>query len=345
MRALKNTLLLPKKYVAARRRALEKWRAERHKSRLAHFHDFFVGEPDVVFVFQFHNKGKNVSAVLRPFLEEIRPRNIIAFSDGCSDTTTKKLEDHLNGRNHLTICRNDTHEISNYRLAVEISRSLGARYVALFQDDDVYLSPVKGWLKTCQKQMEADRDLAIIGLNGGANFNSDCYIQRADTGLCHERFETLKLERPTPDGATANILGTYIRSEAPALEKTTDGSKFRYVASVNRAPQFMRISDAIDLCFFPEELEPYQYDDYFNCFSAWEAGRKVMLAPISGKRGLGEGGMRLYNNANRNNRPQHFIRNHNLIYERFGSFANSGRLQRAVASANTALATTPQTTP
>lgn len=337
VKVCKTIFLLPATTIKSHIREGKKRNAERHKKYLFNCKAKYTGAPDITFAFQFHNKSQNISQVLRPFLDEINAKNIIAFSDGCCDSTTTELERQLNGFNHITISRNDTHEISNYRMAIEISKILGAKYIALLQDDDLYLQPVHDWIETSRKQMAHDPSLAIIGLNGGANFNIGCYMRQADQGMCSERFESLTLANPSIDGAVVNLLGKYVRSEAPALPKTYDGSKFRYTASVNRAPQIMRVSHAIDLGFFPKEMEPYQYDDYFNCFTAWRAGFKVMLAPISGKTGLGEGGMRLYNNINRNNRPMHFVENHNFIYDRFGDFVNSGKLQELVDSANVSL--------
>ena len=59
-------------------------------------------------------------------------------------------------------------------------------------------------------------------------------------------------------------------------------------------------------------------------------------------RDVGIGGMRLSNQMTAHRRPTHTKRNHNYLYERFGSFINSGELAARVKDANDSIVPSPK---
>jgi hypothetical protein len=59
-------------------------------------------------------------------------------------------------------------------------------------------------------------------------------------------------------------------------------------------------------------------------------------------RDVGIGGMRLSNQMTAHSRPAHTKRNHNYLYERYGSFINSGELAVRVKEANDSIEPKPK---
>jgi len=309
-------------------------KARKQKLLLKEKSNLFVDYPEVGFIFQTHNKGINLKRLLSPFINKIKAKNIIFFVDCCIDNTYKIASKLLLGKYHFIISCNDRHEIANYRLAADILVKMKCKYIMLFQDDDFYDEALLKWIDNCIKYMEIDDKLSIIGLNNGTQLSKDCYFEFADEGLLNTRFENLKINR---NGVQIEQykLGKYQKINKVIIKPSQDASNFVYCASVNRSPQFIRLYDVIELGFFPSILEPYQYDDYFNCFTAWLNGKKVMLASISGKvPNIGVGGMRLFNNVTVNNRPQHFIKNHNHIVDLFGDSIKNGTIEKLVINAS-----------
>ncbi|MBF0409928.1 MAG: hypothetical protein HQM10_21475 [Candidatus Riflebacteria bacterium] len=269
-----------------------------------------------------------MNEVLNPFLQ-LSPANVILFADGCVDSSASLAGALLPGKNHLVLSTNDTYEICNYRLSLQIAKTWGCKYVALFQDDDIYDMSIFNWLNYSLKLLEFDRKLAIIGGNGGGNMGKTPPVV-GDEGLKSAVYEPCLIE-----GKNGFRLGKYEEILVPVLEKKVNDFLLQYVAVVNRAPQIIRISAADELNFFPEALEPYQYDDYHNCFSSWLKGYKILLMPFRGKKCIfSEGGMRLFNSVTVNSRPEHFIHNWNHILNKFGDAWNSGEIMHRVNIAN-----------
>lgn len=303
----------------------------RHKRRLEKTSNSFLAYPRVLFVFQTFNKAANVRQLVFPLCQK-EARNILLFADGCIDRTASVAHRMMTGRNHYVIQSNDTYEISNYRLAMQVARFLDCTEVVLLQDDDIFTEGLFDWLDKALSFMAGDKSIAIVGGNGGANFiPSRC--NRADAGLSSVPFEMWR-----KDGMRGFRLGHYQDMTLSSARATAGAFPREFVSTVNRAPQVISVEAALTCGFFPTILEPYQYDDDFNCLKAWSTGRKVLHMPTDSKRGnVGTGGMRLYNSVSTSSRPQHFCRNWNFILDTFGSFLNSGELEGLLAQANSSL--------
>jgi hypothetical protein len=300
----------------------------RHKRRLQAVADHFDRYPQVAFVFQTFNKAGNLDRVLAPFLRA-RVRNVTLFADGCIDRSAPRAHALLPGPGHLVLLANDTHEIRNYRTALHAAHGQGCPFALLLQDDDLYSDRIFDWLEAALTRMAADPAIALVGGNGGANFVPG-RIARADDGLCSVKFETW-----TESGESRFRLGAYQEMTLSRLVPTAEASAGEFVATVNRAPQLVSIPWALRLGFFPVELEPYQYDDDYNCLLAWTQGAKVLHVPTACKTGdVGTGGMRLYNAVGVHSRPAHFPRNWNFVFDRFGAAINAGEINRRVSLAN-----------
>jgi len=306
-------------------RYLKKLVVAMHKRKLARASMRFFSYPEVAFVFQTFNKSENMTMVLKPFIKQ-QVSNIIVFADGCIDRSAKVAHSLLSGRNHYVIQSNDTHEINNYRLSLSIAAEWGCSSVVLLQDDDIYSDNFFPWLDKCLVTMAEDQLIAIIGGNAGA-----CYVgencTRADTALTNANFEFWR-----DGGSTGFRLGRY---QEMVFSNARADSVGVFVDMVNRSPQVIDVSTAQKLDFFPKVLEPYQYDDDYNCLAAWSNGYKVLHMPTDSKTGnFGVGGMRLYNQVTVQSRPEHFCRNWNFVLDTFGDFLRAPALSRLVAAAN-----------
>ena len=285
----------------------------------------FTYYSDVLFVVQAHCSGATIKKCLEPFLN-IKAQNILIFADGCNDSTASDALDAATGRNHIVLCRNNTHEINNYRLSLSMAKSMGCEYAVFLQDDDWYDDP-RRWINRSINYFEADEKLVIIGLNGGESLTS-MKPRKADENFATSAFWTVDR-----NGRKYWGIGDYCEREILILDPTSVGSNAAYAAVVNRAPQIMRVQQAIDLGFFPRELEPYQYDDDFNCYTAWISGYKVLHVPIIGKHCLREGGMRMFNSVTSNLRPDFHRRNYNFVFDKFSQHIASGHIQALVEAA------------
>lgn len=310
---------------------LKRRRVFRHKKRLQEAKLKFTRYHNVAFIFQSFNKGHQLDAVLNPFLE-LLPANVILFADGCIDRTAEQAHRRLCGTNHAVILMNDTHEIRNYRLGVAIAKEWQCEYAVLLQDDDVYDANLAAWLGNALEWMKRDPLIAIIGCNGGFDLGSSP-PKRGDMGLTTARFETR-----TVGGKTVYRLGDYEEMEISDAVPTPDGSSAKYVAALNKAPQIVRVAAATRLGFFPQEMEPWQYDDHYNCLLAWTSGLRILHMPISSKSSnIGTGGMRLYNLVSVTSRPAHFVDNWNYVLDHFKGQWLSGEITKNVREANTSL--------
>jgi hypothetical protein len=284
-----------------------------HKGLLSEAASRYSAYQNVAFVFQVFNKAKNCDKILTPFLKK-GCSNVIVFADGCIDGSALVWHNRLIGKNHLVVSANDLHEIRNYRLSIEIANHWNCSHVVLLQDDDVYDERLFDWLDSALKA-SSQYGAAIIGGNGGSDLDCSFSYQRADSGLLSAEFV---MGSPSHSKSFYS-LGCYQRMLLPSGFVAANGMMpHKFVANVNRAPQLINVKSARQLSFFPKELEPYQYDDYYNCFKSWLNGHPVVLMPF-GKvaSDVGIGGMRLYNDVNVRSRPLHFVENWNFVLDRF----------------------------
>ena len=214
------------------------------------------------------------------------------------------------------IAANDLHEINNYRLSIQIANEWKCDYVVLMQDDDFYDHRLFKWLDSAITASNLYNG-AVVGGNSGCDIDKEFEYKAADQGICSAPFQT----KVTRSGTRFYEVGNYERMLLK--DRFYDANSLlphRFNCSVNRAPQLINIAAAIDLSFFPRELEPFQYDDYFNCFTAWINGYTIINMPLSKFGGCqGIGGMRLYNDVQRNKRPIHFADNWNFILHKLSN--------------------------
>ena len=296
-----------------------------HKKSLAKAQCKYDQFTEVLIVLQFFNKEQQAEVVLRPFVE-YGCQNIILFADGCIDQTATVSHKRLEGINHFVVNANDRHEISNYRLAVAMAKSLRCRYCLLLQDDDVYGDDILAWLAG-SLQIMSKGDVAIVGGNGGEMIANGFQYRDADTGLKNSEFCGQRGE----GGELIFGLKGYHMFASSNIVASSNASNYQAVACVNRAPQLISVEKAEELSFFPRELEPYQYDDYYNCFESILNGYKFIHAPFNSKyTDASIGGMRVFNGVTTKSRPDHFSSNWSFIYRRFGKELNDGTLARVV---------------
>ena len=310
--------------------SLKKRSVLKHKKFLNKNKNSFRNFDNVLFVFQFFNNKRNCKKVLKTFLEN-KAQNILVFADGCIDGTANQLHNIMNGDNHIVIQSNDVHEIKNYRMSLDIATSLECDYVLLMQDDDIYRPSLFIWLKQAILIMQ-ELNASIIGGKSGMSLCDDFNYKKTDNSISKALFKTFKDNKEND----YYQLGNFEKAKIINIKKTINASSYAFAACVFRAPQLMNVSIAKELGFFPKELEPYQYDDYFNCFTSWRNNYKVILAPFLERfssKGI-IGGMRLYNNVNTSRRPEFFADKWNFIIDHFGKDMNNGSIQNSVDNEN-----------
>ena len=307
------------------------YKVKKHKKALVYSSSIFNNYSEVLFVIQMFNKSMNVKNILKPLIQE-KVKNIIAFADGCIDNSADLLHKEMKGPNHIVLQVNDLHEIRNYRLSLDIANNLNCKYVFLMQDDDIYNESIFKWIDKGIEIMNKD-NISIIGGNSGANFIKN-YSYKIIEDI--KKFETSMIK--TYSNKNLEMLYEmegFFKFLIPNTSSSKDFTSFEFVGSVNRSPQLINVNLAKILNFFPNELEPFQYDDYYNCLNSWLKGYKVLLAPFSQKKSdVNIGGMRLYNNINQGNRKKHFSRNYNFVISKFKNFINSGELNSLIIKAN-----------
>ena len=281
----------------------------------------FEAYPSVLCVFQTFNKSHLIRLVLNPFIKK-GFKHIILFADGCLDNTLTKAVSILKGKGHAVIAVNDVHEIRNYRFAITSDAAKNCEFALLMQDDDLY--PLDfGWLDDALELMMRDPKLVVLGFNAAIN-----YLQIRPA---NETFETDVFQmRDDLVGLPNSWFGQIIQGPA-------NNGPFQYCQTVNRAPHLIRLKEFKMLTAFDSDFEPYHDDDVNYCFEIWKKGYRVgYIAGVPIARDIGVGGMRLGGNVGINHRPSHLKRNHNILFERYGDFINSGTLQDLVNQANEA---------
>ena len=281
-----------------------------------------------MFVFQTYNKGLFAKKILNPFLE-MKVKNILVFADGCIDSSANEFHKIMKGKNHFVIQSNDLHEIHNYRLSLSFADNLDCKYIVLLQDDDLYNKNLFEWVISSARLIDKF-NASIVGGLSGFNLVSNFKYKKANKSISTANF----MEFKNSLGKKYYQLGDFEKCEIPQFDESTKKQKFKFVAAVNRSPQLIKVERAKELGFFPKELEPYQYDDHYNCFESWILGYKIILAPLADIKPIGIGGMRLFNNVNLKQRPIHFAKNWNFIIEKYGKLINNGFIQSLVNKAN-----------
>lgn len=310
-------------------RLVDRRLSERHKKTIASASSIYNYRKDVLFVFQCHNAKGVIGRVLEPFVRE-GYENILLFADGCHDSTASSAHKLLQGPRHIVISANNVHEIQNYRVSLSLAKQLGCKFAVLLQDDDIY-ADVESWLVECISWFSSDEHLAMVGLCGGFDL-TDTSPNRA--GASYSTSTWRRYNRA--ERICFGIDGCYELADSLPIMDSAD-NYYRYTAVVNRAPQVVLVDAAIDLGFFPQEMEPYQYDDMYNCFTAWEQGWRIGFLPKAIRLTAKEGGMRLYNDVTVSSRPLFHQRNINFVIDRFGTSWADGTISRLVASANKSL--------
>ena len=282
----------------------------------------FKAFPGVAATFQTFNKGHMTGAVLLPFVRH-GFKNIIFFADGCVDDTLQIASRKLLAKNHFVISCNNLHEVMTYSIASKIANWVGAEFLLLAQDDDIYPSDFS-WLASALELMRLDSSLATIGFNGGYDFS-------APIGDSDNRFSTAEYRVIETAGQATVKLGGYYSITNVAHPFSIGGFSFNYVDLIDRAPQLVRMSFLEEVGGWPLQFAPNNYDDIFLCLLAWRRGYKVVHMPVKTiTRNVGIGGTRLLTTAATNRRPEHLGRNWHYVFAEFADFVNGGDLKNRV---------------
>ena len=175
--------------------------------------------------------------------------------------------------------------------------------------------------------MKRDKRLVVLGFNGGINIKN---ISTASESFATDKFDV--------DGGSykfsSNMEGNFV-ARPGAIGNKLD---FNYGQVAIRAPQLIRIAEFLENTSFDHSFEPYQDDDTNACLELWSKGYRVgFVHGLTAYRGIGVSGMKLSMEANMNIRPDHMRRNHNLLFERYGDFINSGKIHEIVNQANASI--------
>jgi hypothetical protein len=285
----------------------------------------FDAYENLLCIFQTFNKSHLLKMVLNPFVDA-RFKNIMLFADGCIDESVAEAQDLLTGKNHSIIVLNDLHEIHNYRFALTSEWGKKSEFALLMQDDDLYPTDFR-WLDYGLEMMKKDPKLVVIGYRSGFLYEKICPASPT--------FET------DPFYWEGNKMGAPGGSRTELIEGADIGAfglNFKYCDIVVRAPHLIRVAEFLEHTEFDPLFEPFQDDDSNYCLQLWSKGYRVGL--VGGARiarDVGIGGMRLSNHMTLHSRPAHTKRNHNYLYERYGSFINSGELAVRVKQANNSI--------
>ena len=290
---------------------------KKNKRTLSKFNKY----ENLLCVFQTFNKSHLLKIILDPFIKA-EFKNIILFSDGCIDNSATEAHALLQGKKHAVIMLNDLHEIHNYRFALTSEWGTNAEFALLMQDDDIYPDDFS-WLNYGLEMMKKDPKLVVIGFNGGQNINQ---INRASDTFTSDTFIVNEGRYSLGD----NVKGSIVR--LPVFNQKFD---FNYAQVAIRAPHLIRVKEFLKNTNFDPSFEPFQDDDTNYCLQLWSKGLRIGL--VHGAkifRDIGIGGMRLSNAMTITNRPIHTQKNHNLLFERYAEFINSGQCQSLVDQAN-----------
>jgi len=289
----------------------------------------FDAYENLLCIFQTFNKSHLLKMVLTPFVEA-RFSNVILFADGCIDESVVEAQALLTGKRHSIIVLNNLHEIHNYRFALTSEWGKQSEFALLMQDDDLYPADFQ-WLDYGLEMMKKDPKLVVIGFNGGANIKS---INKASDTFTQDTFITNGVDYSLGNNAKGSF------DNGPSKGEHLD---FSYAQVSLRAPHLIRVAEFLQNTKFDPLFEPFQDDDSNYCLELWDKGFHVGLvhgAKI--QRDVGIGGMRLSNILTTNSRPAHTQRNHNLIFDRYGNFINSGELSARVQKANDSIKRKPK---
>jgi GT2 family glycosyltransferase len=257
----------------------------------------YVHEPDVSFVIQSHNASEEVLAVVEG-LRQHQNAELIVLDDGSAPEHTARLAAALTRGNEFLVRSNDLYEVITYDRAIGMARG---RIVALLQDDDDF--PDAGWVDEAMRLFERFPQLAILG--GRDAFDFETARTTAD-GV------------PVPyavDGEMAESVNLF-RFQIVSATAKREGSPFRFVQTVNRAPMLVRRAHYMGpLGPIDQDYAPFHWDDAELCLRAWSNGLQVGWFDAGVAVGAQhEGGMRTWNRSLHKRQNEVNIRR---LYERY----------------------------
>lgn len=275
----------------------------------------YVASPDVSFVIQSHNASEEVVAVVQR-LRQYPNSELIVLDDGSGPEHSARLTAELTCGNEFVIRSNDLYEVITYDRAIGMARG---RVVALLQDDDDF--PTTAWVDEALALFERFPQLAILGGRDAFNF---------EPARTTEDGRPLDYSVDGEYGEGVNLFRFHIVSAAAKRE----GSPFRFVQTVNRAPMLLRRDLFLErLGSIDQAYAPFHWDDSELCLRAWANGLQVGWFDAGIAIGAQhEGGMRTWNKALHRRQNEVNIRR---LYDRYGT--RFLELQSKVDEANKAL--------
>jgi GT2 family glycosyltransferase len=275
----------------------------------------YVPNPDVSFVMQSHNASGEVLAVVQR-LRAYPSSEVIVLDDGSAPDHTARLAAELTRGNEFLIRSNDLYEVITYDRALGFARG---RIVVLLQDDDDFDGTA--WVDQALRLFESFPKLAILGGRDAFNFGP---FRTTEDGAPRDYAVDGEV------GESLNLFRFHIVSAAAKRE----GSSFRFVQTVNRAPMLVRRDYFLTrLGSIDQSYAPFHWDDAELCLRAWSNGLQVGWFDACFHIGAQhEGGMRTWN------RSLHRRQNEVNARRLYASYADSlAGLQTAVDAANRVL--------
>jgi hypothetical protein len=284
----------------------------------------FTAYPELLLALQAFNKDFLLRRSLQPFLTA-GLRHMLVFADGCCDGTASLAHRLLPGAHHLVIAANDRHEVRNNRLALDLARHQGCRFLLLLQDDDLY-PPGLDWLDYGLELFQQDPRLLVVGFNTGLDF---LHLEpAADSYLT-----TPLRSRPDVHADAVGIDGAFLAIRH-GLPPHPPRLRHRYCQVVCRAPLLIRVQPFAEQGGIDPRFAPFQDDDTHFCLRSWSLGHRCALVQgLPVRRDMGIGGMRLMGHISQS-RAAHTLANIRLVHAEFGQAINNGSIQTAVDAAN-----------
>jgi glycosyltransferase involved in cell wall biosynthesis len=255
----------------------------------------YCPNPEISFIIQSHNKSKNV-LVLVEKLRKWTNSEIIVIDDGSELKHTLLMVNFLTKANEFIVRCNDLYEVITYDRAINLAKG---QYVVLLQDDDDF--DELSWIEEGLRYFYKDPLLAIVGGRDAARLLPIHHDGRAERGPF----------------IVENSVAYRANSFKIEICGSVASSGFSYVPYVDRAPMwikrdlFLNLLKEIDISF-----APFQWDDAELCLRAWVQGLHVGHYSAKFKLGgLGEGGMRIWNNELHHRQDELNVKRLYLLYE------------------------------
>jgi GT2 family glycosyltransferase len=284
----------------------------------------YSANPRIGAVLQHFNKVQNIRMLWRGLLAA-NFNEVIVADDGSVDGSYRRWKELLQSPNQFLIHSNDLFEIVTYDRALHFSR---AEIVCLLQDDDRL--PASGeWVERALALFDEFPDLLILG-----GFRAVDVLPREEAQVAEEMVLQVSGDEEYVTG-----LFRHHTVEFPVASSPSGREDFMFVASVVRAPVFIRRREFLEIGGFDLEFAPFLCDDLDNCLRAWEAGYKVGLYAVDFRRDIGLGGMRAFNS---HRMAVQVRKNWERIYQKHGELINSGQVRQLVREANNQLRMNPR---